>query len=258
MKVLLTNYKQDMYLIDLCKEYYFSNDLIKKLKQSYDMYELIKKGSLKEIMLPKETTTVLPNPSPLNIVYEDEYLLIVNKESGLSTIPSKLHYTDNLSSRIKNYLSDSGIHIITRLDRPTTGLVLIAKHQYIQGLFSKKQIQINKKYLAKVGKDFPYSEITVEQNIARVGNSMLREVNVNGDYAKTHFKTIKKYKNYTLIEATLHTGRTHQIRVHLKYLGYPIIGDSLYSTLSGDFFLQCYSLSFIHPITNKKITITLP
>ena len=87
---------------------------------------------------------------------------------------------------------------------------------------------------------------------------MLREVNVNGDYAKTHFKTIKKYENYTLIEATLHTGRTHQIRVHLKYLGYSIIGDSLYSTLSGDFFLQCNSLSFIHPITNKKISITLP
>lgn len=257
MKILLKNHKQDMYLIDLCKEYYFSKDLIKKLKKAYDMYELIKKDESKEIILPKESTTVIPSSGPLDIVYEDEHLLILNKESGLSTIPSKLHYVDNLSSRIKNYLPDSGIHIITRLDRPTSGLVLIAKHQYIQGLFSKKQIQIDKKYLAKVSKDFPYSNITVEKNIARVGSSMLREVNDNGEYAKTDFKIIKKHNDYTLVEATLYTGRTHQIRVHLQYLGYPIIGDDLYSTSKGEFFLQCFSLNFIHPITNKKLKITL-
>lgn len=257
MKILLKNTKKDMYLIDLCKENFFSNDLIKKLKHSYNMYELIKVNEEKDLLLPKEETTVVASKGKLNIVYEDDYILIVNKESNLSTIPSRRHYIENLSSRIKYYLPDIGIHVITRLDRLTSGLVLVAKHQYIQGLFQKKQIMINKRYLTKVREDFPHQEIVVEKNISRIPGTILRRIDDNGEYAKTLFKLIRKTNEYTLIEATLYTGRTHQIRVHLQHLGYPIIGDPLYSNQEGDFFLHCYNLDFIHPITNQNIEINL-
>lgn len=261
MKIKLINTMKDMYLIELCKINHFSKDLIKKLKHSYDMYETVKKDEEKEILLPNEDTTVKENEGQLDIVYEDDYLLIVNKESNLSTIPSKRHYLDNLSSRVKAYLKKGGIHIITRLDKLTSGLVLIAKHQYIQGLFQKRNIIIEKKYIAKVDKDFPYKEILVEKNISRVDDSMLRCVDENGDYAKTLFKTIEKEKDHTVVEAILYTGRTHQIRVHLQYIGHPCVGDKIYGNRKQELtqlgqMLSAIKLSFIHPLTNERMTCT--
>jgi len=260
MIIKIKNKEKKITLLELLKNNYFSKDLIKKLKLSYDMYDEVLPNEEIEISLPNEETTVEPSKGNLDIIYEDEYILIVNKEKGLSTIPSIRHYKDNLASIIKNYYDKNnlkaGLHFINRLDKDTQGLVLIAKHQYVQSLFVKKNIEITKKYLTKV-EQFPYDELVVERPIARYQNTNKRCINENGDYAKTLFKKISSHNNFDLVEATLFTGRTHQIRVHLQSINCPIIGDELYNPKDGDFYLCSYYLEFNHPITNKKITFKI-
>lgn len=256
MIITIKNKENRITLLELLKDNYFSKDLIKKLKKKYDMYSYVEEKEIIDIELPDEQTTVEPSKGNINVVYEDEYLLIVNKEKGLSSIPSIRHYKDNLASYIKYYFDSnntkSGLHFINRLDKDTQGLLIIAKHQYIQSLFVKKNIEITKKYLTKV-KQFPYSEITVEKPIARYLETNKRCIDETGDYAKTLFKRIKSFKDYDLVEATLFTGRTHQIRVHLQSLNTPIIGDVIYGNEEGEFYLCSYYLEFIHPITNENL-----
>lgn len=260
MIITIKNNKNRITLLELLKDNYFSKDLIKKLKQKYDMYSFIEENETISIELPTEKTTVEPAKGKINVIYEDEYILIISKEKGLSTIPSIRHFKDNLASNIKYYYDsnniNSGLHFINRLDKDTQGLLIIAKHQYIQSLFVKKNIEITKKYLTKV-KHFPYKEIIVEKPIARYLETNKRCIYESGDYAKTLFKKIKSYNDFDLIEATLFTGRTHQIRVHLQSLNTPIIGDVLYGKEEGDFYLCSYYLEFNHPITNKKISFKL-
>ena len=261
MIIKLQNKENKITLLELLKDNYFSKDLIKKLKHNYNVYDLIDPYKEVNIVLPDEETTVEASKSKIDIIYEDEYLLVVNKEKGLSTIPSIRHYLDNLASNIKYYYDQNnikaGMHFINRLDKDTQGLVLIAKHQYIQSLFVKKNIEITKKYLTKV-KEFNHDEIIVEKPIGRYLDTNKRCIKEDGDYAKTLFKKLESFDNYDLIEATLFTGRTHQIRVHLQSLGSPIIGDKLYNNdLENDFYLCSYYLEFSHPITNEEKIIIL-
>lgn len=251
----------DCFLIDLLKENYFSKDLIKKLKKNYDVYKKVLVNEEIDVVLPDELTSVLASKGNLNIIYEDDYIIIINKENRLSTIPSIRHYQDNLASHIKYYYDQnnikSGIHFINRLDKDTRGLLIVAKHQYIQSLFVKKNIEIIKKYYTLV-KTFDYDEIIVEEPIARYQDTNIRCINPNGDYAKTLFTKLKETKNFCIVEATLFTGRTHQIRVHLKHLNCPIIGDVIYNEdKSGDFYLCSYYLRFNHPIFNKTLEFKL-
>ena len=261
MIIKLQNKENKITLLELLKDNYFSKDLIKKLKHNYNVYDSIDPYREIDIILPDEETTVKANKGNIDIIYEDEYLLVVNKEKGLSTIPSIRHYLDNLASNIKYYYEqnniNAGIHFINRLDKDTQGLVLVAKHQYIQSLFVKKNIEITKKYLTKV-KEFNHDEIIVEKPIGRYLDTNKRCIKEDGDYAKTLFKKVKNFDNYDLIEATLFTGRTHQIRVHLQSLGSPIIGDKLYNVdPENEFYLCSYYLEFLHPVTSKKMIISL-
>ena len=260
MIITIKNKENQILLQDLLKDNHFSKDLIKKLKQNYDMYKMVAPNEKIDIVLPEEETDVEPSTFPLDIVYEDEYILVVNKPQGLSTIPSIRHYKDNLASIIKNYYNlrnlKAGLHFINRLDKDTQGLILIAKHQYIQSLFVKKEIEITKKYLTFV-EHFPYDEIIVEQPIARYLDTNKRCIDPNGEYAKTLFRKISDVYYHSIIEATLFTGRTHQIRVHLQYLNTPIVGDELYNDKEGDFFLCSYYLKFNHPVTDEELEFKL-
>ncbi len=212
---------------------------------------------------------------PLDILFEDEYLLIVNKDSNMPVHPSCDNYENTLSNIVAYHLQEQGIyniHLVTRLDKNTTGICIFAKNEYIQELFIRKKEQVNmvKKYLCIVDGIVEKNHDIIEKPIARKENSIiLREVNPKGDYAKTEYIVISKNldKEYTILEIILHTGRTHQIRVHMGHIGHTLLGDDLYANEYGSKdickyikrqALHAYKVSFTHPITNEKIDITAP
>lgn len=208
--------------------------------------------------------------APLDILYEDDYLLIVNKPSNMPVHPSCDNYENTLSNIVANYLKKQNIfniHIITRLDKNTTGICIFAKNEYIQELFIRKKDKINltKEYLAICYGTIEEKHGIIEKNIARKENTIiLREVNENGDYAKTEFfvNKINYEKNYTIVTIILHTGRTHQIRVHMSSIGHPLLGDDLYASENINILdyinrqaLHAKKITFNHPITDEKIEI---
>lgn len=215
--------------------------------------------------------------SKLHILYEDEYLLIVNKEANIPSHPSCDNYTSTLSNIVHSYLKKQNIntiHLITRLDKNTTGICIFAKHKYIQELFIRKQnfIDLSKEYLALVyGTNILDHEI-ITKNITRDKNSIILRKTCSdneGHFAKTEYYTISRNyeKNYSIIKVLLHTGRTHQIRVHMSSIFHPLLGDDLYKTNNCDDniknlitrqALHAYKISLNHPITAKKMQIIAP
>lgn len=176
----------------------------------------------------------------LDVIYEDEYILCVNKEKGVPCHPSAMHQERTLYNAIIHYYMKKNIivpiHFVNRLDKDTTGLVIIAKHKYVQEFLSKQMQNGNliKKYIAVVYGKIEEKEGVIEKRIKRKENSIiLREVtdDISADYAKTGYKVLgyNNEKNYTIVEITLYTGRTHQIRVHFASLGHPLLGDELYA-----------------------------
>lgn len=206
----------------------------------------------------------------LDIVYEDEYLMIVNKPSGLVVHPGSgnknntlvnglMYYTKHLS----NIGGESRPGIVHRIDKNTSGLLVVAKdnktHALLAKMFSKKEIK--RKYIALIKGVFPNLSATIDAPIGRdiVNRKQMSVTAQNSKSATTHFKVLKRYQKFTLIELLLETGRTHQIRVHLKYIGFPIYNDPVYSDKdSTDFgqFLHSASVEFIHPITKEAISIS--
>lgn len=177
----------------------------------------------------------------LDIIYEDEYILCVNKEKGIPCHPSSMHQEKTLYNAVINYYLKNNkkmpIHFVNRLDKDTTGIVIIAKHKYMQEYLSRQMQNgmLNKKYIAIVYGKVENEEGIIEKRIRRKeGSIILREVteDENGDYAKTGYKVLKynEEKNYTVVEVTLYTGRTHQIRVHFASIGHPLLGDELYAS----------------------------
>ena len=212
----------------------------------------------------------------LEILYEDEYLLIVNKPPYLPVHPSSSHYENTLSNYVAYYLETQGIyqiHIVTRLDKDTSGVCIFAKNEYIQELFVRKKEIINfkKEYLAVVNGIVQKDHDILELPIARSSNSIItREVNSDGDFAKTEYTVINRNhsKNYTILNIKLHTGRTHQIRVHMSHIGHILLGDELYAIkhkYEGNIreyikrqALHAYKITFNHPITNKIVCVEAP
>lgn len=176
----------------------------------------------------------------LDIIYEDEYILCINKEKGVPCHPSCMHQEKTLYNAIINYYIKKNrvvpIHFVNRLDKDTTGIVIIAKHKYVQEYLSKQMQNgtLTKKYIAAIYGILENKEGIIEKRIKRKeGSIILRETtdDINGDYAKTGYKVLEynKEKNYTVVEVTLYTGRTHQIRVHFASIGHPLLGDELYA-----------------------------
>lgn len=216
------------------------------------------------------------NSNPIDILYEDEYLLIINKPPFLPIHPSTSHYENTLSNSVAYYLEKQNIfsiHILTRLDKDTSGICIFAKNEYVQELFIRRKefIDIKKEYIALVDGIVEKEHDIIELNIKRSKDSIItREVNSSGDYAKTEYYTISRniYKNYSVLKVILHTGRTHQIRVHLSHIGHILLGDELYANklnYTGDIrkyisrqALHARKITFNHPITNKKIIVEAP
>lgn len=195
----------------------------------------------------------------LNILYEDEYLMVVEKESNLASQPSHRHQEDNLISYVKNYFLKQGItsniHLVNRLDFSTSGILIIAKNGYTHHELTKEN-SIVRKYLAVVKGILEKKEDKVVLKIERESPiSIKRMVREDGKIAITNYKVLKEYQNESLVELDLETGRTHQIRVTMSYLGNPVIGDKLYGEELENLMLHCYYLKFYHPLLNKYIEI---
>jgi 23S rRNA pseudouridine1911/1915/1917 synthase len=230
------------------------------------------------LMLNDELTVIFPIETPgagllgedipLSILYEDEYLLVVNKPSGMNTIPSREHPVGSLANALVGYYQHSGLqatsHIVTRLDRDTSGIVLIAKHRHVHHLFSimQRSGQVKRTYEAFAEGRITLQDGTVIAPIGRKDNSIIeREVREDGQYACTHYHVLEKHRGFTYLELVLETGRTHQIRVHMSYLNHPLLGDDLYGgnlSLIDRQALHCKKIKFLHPLLGEEMVFTAP
>lgn len=217
-------------------------------------------------MIPARPIETLPQNIPLDIVYEDEDLAVINKPKGMVVHPANGNWDGTLVNALLYNIKDlSGINgeirpgIVHRLDKDTSGLLVVAKNDFAHVALSKQIADKTCKriYLALVIGNMPNDSGVVANYLGRDPKNRLRYAVVDngGKYAETHYKVVTRYKDYSLVEFELKTGRTHQIRVHCKYLNHPIVGDDLYGGKSkfktDGQMLHAYKLSFYHPRTNK-------
>ncbi len=238
----------------------------KKTKSSYK----IEMGDTIKVFIPeKKEIDLVPQNISINILYEDNDIAVIDKKAGLVIHPSYGHESGTLVNAIMFHINDlSGINgeirpgIVHRLDKDTSGLIIIAKndkaHNKLSEMFKNKEI--NKTYLAIVkgslGKDTGRLETQMGRDLKdRKKMSVLK---TGGKTAITNYEVLDKNDKFSLVRVNIETGRTHQIRVHMKYLGYPILGDSVYGKESKSVkrqMLHAYKLEFIHPVTGKEMII---
>ena len=240
-------------------EVYFNGNKVKTT------FKLPQEGIL--IVKEKEKSTDLEAKYlNLDIIYEDDDLLIINKPPFLLTHPTLKKVDITLANGIVYYFNDKYKkklvpRFVNRLDMNTSGLIVIAKNAFTQSFFQSENANIEKKYLAIAEGIIEDNHFIIEKNIYKDGDRLDRIIDERGQYAKTEFKVIERFKNIgvTLVECKLYTGRTHQIRVHLKSINHPIIGDSLYNPESkynkivNRQMLHSYFLEFNHPTTGKRL-----
>lgn len=178
----------------------------------------------------EDNSNVVPKEMDLQIIYEDEYYLVIDKPAGIAIHPSILHFDNSLSNGIKFYYDKIGlkkkIRPVNRLDKDTSGIVIFAKNEYVQECLVKqmKQNTFAKEYVAILDGILDKKFGTIDAPIARKNNSIIeRCINENGDTAITHYEVLKEFNNMSYVKFSLETGRTHQIRVHSCYIGHPII-----------------------------------
>ena len=220
----------------------------------------IRKQGILKVVEKEKGTNIKPVKIPLDVVFEDEDILVVNKQPYLVTHPTKKKVDVTLANGIVCYFSEKyGREMVprfyNRLDMDTSGLIIIAKNSFAQA-FLQNFGDVKKYYMALVHGIIKDDMMVIEKPIARVGDDLRRQILETGQYAKTAVKTLKrnKEKNVTLAECELFTGRTHQIRVHLANEGYPILGDKLYGDGTDNVkrqMLHSYKVSFIHPRTKE-------
>ena len=211
----------------------------------------------------EDNSNIVPTQMNLDILFEDDWLLIINKPAGIAIHPSILHYSDSLCNGIRFYFDKIGlkkkVRPVNRLDLNTSGLVVFAKCEYIQEclISQMKCHKFKKEYLAACNGIFDKKFGTISLPIARKENSIIeRCISENGQPSITHYEVLKDFDNYSLVKCSLETGRTHQIRVHMAAIGHPLIGDDLYGSIS-DLIdrqaLHCYNLQFVHPVNNNVL-----
>ena len=237
---------------------------------NYTVTSFGKKGDVIKIEIPEpKESKIEAQDIPIEIVYEDNDIIVVNKPKGLVVHPANGNEDGTLVNAIMNICKDSlsGIGgekrpgIVHRLDKDTSGLLIVAKNDKAHLKMSEqiKDRKVNKKYIALVRGIIKENEATINMPIARNKKDRKKmAVDKEGKEAITHFKVLKRYDKYTLLEVKIDTGRTHQIRVHMAEIGHPVIGDEVYSNGKNEFnvkgqMLHAKSLDFEHPITGKKM-----
>lgn len=266
---------------DFLREKGYSRHLLRQLKETEDgllrnaqptfTTVALKAGDRIRVRLLEKaegSEAIMPAPLPFEIVYEDEDLLVVNKPADMPIHPSFQNHGNTLADALtwhyQQHREDFVYRCINRLDRDTTGLLIVAKHLLSASILSDMvgKREIHREYLAIV-KGIPPENGTISAPIGRKkGSAILREVNFEtGEPAVTHFARLEIRNGLSLVSLKLETGRTHQIRVHMGYIGCPLIGDYLYypecSRISRQA-LHSHRLSFLHPITGKALSFTAP
>jgi len=263
----------------LKRNFGFSSRLMTKLKVNdcvrlngslIKMYQKGNPGDCISVSLPREKSDFGPENIPISVVYEDEDLLIINKQPGYVVHPTKGHPCHTIANGIMNYMLENQKHFkirfINRLDMDTSGLLAIAKNSHCQDDMSKQMSEngVTKKYVAVVRGVIEDEKGTVDLPIDREHEDHVkRAVIQDGFPSVTHYKVLERFeKGYTLVELVLETGRTHQIRVHLSHIGYPIVGDVLYGEASVWLIerqaLHAKYLSFRHPVTGVFMELEAP
>lgn len=258
------------------RELGLSTRLIRRLKRSEGLLingkpakvkALVKTGDEIRIVMDRDKTqNIAPEPIPVPVVYEDDDLLIVDKQPGIVVHPTRSHPNGTLANGVMNYWHQKGktgiVRLVNRLDRDTSGLVVIAKNPFTQSHLARQMDagRIEKLYLAVVHGHLAEPQGTVELPIDLAGEGyMRRTVTETGKLAVTHYRVVTPLHDATLVELKLDTGKTHQIRVHMSHLGHPIIGDTLYGTPSPELIrrqaLHAWRLRFTHPRSGLPIAV---
>ena len=264
----------DKYLVDkidesrstiakmIDEEYILVNG--KKTKANYvvkvnDLIE-VKDGFIEEM-------DIVPENIPLDIIYEDDDIIVVNKESGMVVHPGNGNESGTLVNALlyhANNLSDVNGEIrpgiVHRIDKDTSGLMIVAKNNKAHDILADRlsRHEIKREYIALLKGEFLSDTATVDAPIGRdkINRKRMAVTAENSKNAITHFRVLERYKDYTLVRLQLETGRTHQIRVHMNYIGYPVYNDPVYTNdkcSSFGQFLHSASLSFLHPITGEEL-----
>lgn len=224
--------------------------------------------------VPKKTDQIIkPENIPLDIIYEDKDILVVNKPRSMVVHPAPRHYSNTLVNALLAHTNNLSFKksnrpgIVHRLDKDTSGLIVVAKNDsaHINIVKQLKQRQIKRIYLALTFGNIVEDKGTIDAPIGRhpVNRKKMSVVPVNSKHAITHFTVLERFSNYTLLEVDIETGRTHQIRVHLSYIGYPIVGDPVYSRKKNPFAIQgqalhAYKLGFCHPTSRQYMKFNAP
>ena len=272
------NERLDKYIFE-CEEIDISRSKIQNLiktgnvlvndKEAKNSY-VVCDGDIIDITIVEEDMHVEAEDIPINIVYEDEDVIVINKESGMVVHPGNGNHSGTLVNALMNHSKLSSINgefrpgIVHRIDKDTSGLLIVAKNDKAHLILAEelKKKEIKRKYIALVKGVIPHDTGTIDAPIGRdkLDRKKMCVTKDNSKEAITHFKVLERFKEATLVECILDTGRTHQIRVHMKYIGHPIINDPVY--LGGknidDYgqMLHAYSITFIHPTTKKEMTFT--
>ena len=223
------------------------------------------------LVLPEEKPVIkiAASPKPIEVLYEDANWLLVAKPAGLTSVPGPSNREDTLVNRVKYYLERNGRknvvpHIITRLDRYTSGVVLLAKHSFAQGLIDKQvsNHEFDKRYYAIIAGQITKQHGLIEAPLKRKEGENFQIVSPDGRQAVTEYWLKANLAGGSLVEVKLHTGRTHQIRVHFQSKGHPLLGDELYGGPLDMGIerqaLHAYHLAFNDPFTNKRLVVEAP
>ncbi|WPK12024.1 RluA family pseudouridine synthase [Lysinibacillus louembei] len=233
----------------------------------------VKEGDVIEVDVPEpETLEVIAEELDLNIIYEDADVVVVNKPKGMVVHPAPGHTTGTLVNGLMHHCKDlSGINgilrpgIVHRIDKDTSGLLMVAKNDVAHESLVNQLVEksVTRKYTALVHGHIAHDKGTIDAPIGRDTKDRQKQAVVdNGKHAVTHFQVIERFGDYTLVECRLETGRTHQIRVHMQYIGFPLVGDPKYGpkkTLDfGGQVLHAGILGFIHPVTGEYLEFSTP
>jgi 23S rRNA pseudouridine1911/1915/1917 synthase len=224
-------------------------------------------GDILQLTFPPEKISpgMVAEEMDLRMVYEDDDVIVINKAPGIAMIPSFHHPSGTIANGVLAHYAKHNIpytvHVVTRLDRDTSGLTLIAKHRYSHSRLAEAQQTgvVRRKYKAIAEGVMDQVKGVIDAPIGRKEGSIIeRAVQNTGKRAITHYQVIQEFGHYSLVEIELETGRTHQIRVHFSHVGHPLAGDDLYGgtkTLIKRQALHCYELAFDHPTTGKPIRL---